>query len=216
MQKALLFGSIGVLVETSDLQRRAFNRAFAEAGLDWVWDEGEYRKLLTRAGGADRVARYAAGRGETVDAAGIHRSKSLHFRELLRSEPLSLRPGVASTLAAAERVALVSTTSPENVGAVIAALSPAIRPDRFEVIVDRSRVERPKPAPDAYHFALSHMRLQPSFALAIEDNPPGAEAARAAGLNVIAFPGAMHVDHDFGPVTARVSRLALEDGAAAA
>tara|TARA_B110000503_G_scaffold47893_1_gene77939 strand:+ start:1294 stop:1407 length:114 start_codon:yes stop_codon:yes gene_type:complete len=33
--KAVFFGSIGTLVETSDLQRRAFNQAFAEAGLDW-------------------------------------------------------------------------------------------------------------------------------------------------------------------------------------
>ncbi|MFT7179418.1 MAG: phosphoglycolate phosphatase-like HAD superfamily hydrolase, partial [Oceanospirillaceae bacterium] len=37
--KAILFGSIGTLVETSELQRRAFNQAFSEAGLDWNWSE---------------------------------------------------------------------------------------------------------------------------------------------------------------------------------
>ncbi len=31
--KTILFGSIGALVETSDLQRRAFNQAFSEAEL---------------------------------------------------------------------------------------------------------------------------------------------------------------------------------------
>ena len=31
--KAILFGSIGTLIETSDLQREAFNQAFKEAGL---------------------------------------------------------------------------------------------------------------------------------------------------------------------------------------
>ena len=36
--KAILFGSIGTLIETSDLQREAFNQAFKEAGLDWYWD----------------------------------------------------------------------------------------------------------------------------------------------------------------------------------
>ena len=33
--KAILFGSIGTIVETSELQRKSFNQAFFEAGLDW-------------------------------------------------------------------------------------------------------------------------------------------------------------------------------------
>ena len=37
--KAILFGSIGTLIETSDIQRESFNEAFKEAGLDWYWDE---------------------------------------------------------------------------------------------------------------------------------------------------------------------------------
>ena len=44
--KAILFGSIGTLIETSDLQREAFNEAFKEAGLDWYWDHEDYTKLL--------------------------------------------------------------------------------------------------------------------------------------------------------------------------
>ena len=35
--KAILFGSIGTIVETSELQRKSFNQAFSEAGLDWNW-----------------------------------------------------------------------------------------------------------------------------------------------------------------------------------
>ena len=37
--KAVLFGSIGTLAETSDIQRNSFNEAFKISGLDWVWDE---------------------------------------------------------------------------------------------------------------------------------------------------------------------------------
>jgi beta-phosphoglucomutase-like phosphatase (HAD superfamily) len=36
--QAVIFGSIGTIAETSDIQRQAFNLAFAEAGLDWNWD----------------------------------------------------------------------------------------------------------------------------------------------------------------------------------
>ena len=45
--KAILFGSIGTLIETSEFQRRAFNQAFSEGGLDWNWKPEEYRDLLS-------------------------------------------------------------------------------------------------------------------------------------------------------------------------
>ena len=44
--KAILFGSIGTLIETSELQRNAFNQAFSENGLDWDWNPAQYQDLL--------------------------------------------------------------------------------------------------------------------------------------------------------------------------
>ena len=49
--KAVLFGGIGTLLESSELQREAFNRAFAEADLDWQWQRDDYRAMLTTPGG---------------------------------------------------------------------------------------------------------------------------------------------------------------------
>ena len=46
--KALLFGSIGTLIESSNIQRNSFNEAFKEAGLDWYWDEQDYKILLKK------------------------------------------------------------------------------------------------------------------------------------------------------------------------
>jgi beta-phosphoglucomutase-like phosphatase (HAD superfamily) len=45
--KAVIFGAIGTIAETSDLQRQAFNAAFKAAGLDWNWNAEVYRDLLT-------------------------------------------------------------------------------------------------------------------------------------------------------------------------
>ena len=41
--KALFFGSIGTLIESSNIQRNSFNEAFKEAGLEWYWDEQDYK-----------------------------------------------------------------------------------------------------------------------------------------------------------------------------
>ena len=56
---ALLLGSISALADTSELQREAFNAAFAEHGLDWEWTREDYQQMLTGNGGRDRVAAYA-------------------------------------------------------------------------------------------------------------------------------------------------------------
>ena len=66
--KAILFGSIGTIVETSELQRRSFNQAFSEAGLDWNWTLEEYQTMLTKSGGRNRINDFANQRGIQVNA----------------------------------------------------------------------------------------------------------------------------------------------------
>ena len=56
---AILFGSISSLADTSEIQREAFNAAFAEHGLVWRWDRDDYRSQLRSNGGADRLPQFA-------------------------------------------------------------------------------------------------------------------------------------------------------------
>ena len=96
--KALIFGSIGTLVETSELQREAFNAAFREAGLDWDWDREAYRSMLKQSGGRKRIAQYARERGVSVDADALHARKTELFDARIREHGLDLRAGVAEIL----------------------------------------------------------------------------------------------------------------------
>ena len=57
--KTVLFGSIGTIIETSEIQRQSFNDAFKEAGLDWYWNETDYKNLLQKSGGAKRIEDFA-------------------------------------------------------------------------------------------------------------------------------------------------------------
>jgi phosphoglycolate phosphatase-like HAD superfamily hydrolase len=61
---AILFGSIGTIADTSELQRQAFNQAFKAHGLDWCWDREEYLTLLEKSGGQKRIADYAGSTGQ--------------------------------------------------------------------------------------------------------------------------------------------------------
>jgi len=71
-----------------------------------------------------------------------------------------------------------------------AALGPRGWLPRFEVIVTGSDVERLKPAPDIYLEAARRLGGPPERCLAFEDSPVGCQAATAAGLFVVAVPGA--------------------------
>src|SRR6201992_1927026 len=90
---ALLLGSISTVADTSELQRQAFNQAFAAHGLDWRWDRDDYQTMLARSGGQDRISEYAKSRGETVDAQAVHELKSKLFRDSLATAGLAPQPG---------------------------------------------------------------------------------------------------------------------------
>jgi HAD superfamily hydrolase (TIGR01509 family) len=211
---AVLFGSIGVLADTSELQRGAFNRAFAELDVPWHWDRDEYARLLRDSGGEQRVHDYAAACGDVVDAGAIHRRKSEIFQTRLQQDGVAARPGVAETIArchgAGCRVALVTTTSPQNVAAIAAALSAEIDLSAFDLLIDRTDVAQPKPAPDAYQLALGQLGETAGACVAIEDNPGGVAAASAAGVACIAFPSENNAANDFGDARLRVDELSYD------
>lgn len=212
---AFLFGSIGTLADTSELQRQAFNDAFAAHGLDWRWDREEYRELLTKSGGAQRIAEYAQATGTAdVDATAVHRAKGERFRALLAEHPPALRDGVLETVkdarAAGHQVGLVTTTAAENVAALLDALAPDLGREDFDVIVDTAQVAEPKPDPAAYHLALLKLGTAPADAVAIEDNVGGLQAARAADVRCVGFPGSNNTTHDFSAAATTVDRLGLD------
>jgi HAD superfamily hydrolase (TIGR01509 family) len=210
---AVLFGSISTIADTSEMQRDAFNKAFEAHGLSWRWDRDEYRSMLGSNGGEQRIADYAAERGDSVDAAAIHATKSELFRQMLADAAPAPRAGVVDTIRDARdaglKVGFVTTTSPENVTAVLTVLEPEITRSDFAVITDSTSVDAAKPDGAVYASALATLGEAPGDCVAIEDNPGGVASAAAAGVACIAFPNANTSHLDFAPATSTTSALDL-------
>ncbi|HYO02880.1 MAG TPA: HAD-IA family hydrolase [Mycobacterium sp.] len=208
---AILFGSISTLADTSELQRQAFNEAFAAYGLDWHWSREDYVAMLGSNGGAQRITDFAASRGADVDATAVHAKKSQIFQDLLRSSTVSPRPGVVATVDEAKRndhkLGFVTTTSLGNIDALLAALQPHISREMFDLIVNADSVKAPKPAAAAYEFALEQLGEDAASAVAIEDNFGGVASAAAAGIKVIAFPNENTAGGDFSAADETVDSL---------
>lgn len=211
---AIFFGSIGTIADTSEMQRQAFNQAFALHNLDWQWSREEYASLLEKSGGQQRIEEYAKSMGQSVDAAAIHHSKFEIFQNVLHEKPLAARPGVVDVMQKAKqnglKLALVTGTSEQNVLSMLEALRSEIDANDFDLVLNASKIEHPKPAKDAYAVALKELNQTPDSCVAIENNVDGLESAKAAGLACIAFPDENTARHNFKTADLQVSRLDFE------
>lgn len=171
--------------------------------------------MLHGSGGAKRIAEYAQDRGEQVDAAAMHRTKSELFHKKLRESHPQPRAGLADTIEQARshgyKLALATTTSPDNVIALADALRPQVDLDTFDLIVDTSSVGQSKPDPAAYRYALERLGEDAGEVVAIEDNVGGVEAAVSAGVTCIAFPGENNAGHDFDAAADRIDELNFDE-----
>ena len=193
--QALLFDVDGTLADTErDGHRVAFNQAFQQAGLDWYWGEDLYGKLLAVTGGKERIRHYLANHRPDFrlhdDAddfiAGLHQSKTDFYTQLLSQGQIPLRPGVERLISEARerglRLAVATTTTPENVTALLEHARSPEAIDWFEVIAAGDIVPKKKPAPDIYIWAMEKMGLTPDACMALEDSANGVKSVLGSGI----------------------------------
>ena len=199
--KALLFGSIGTLIESSNIQRNSFNEAFKEAGLDWYWDEQDYRILLKKSGGTKRVEDFAEKNNINVNAPQIRDRKTELFSSFIIQNKQKLRESVYEMIRYTKdnniKLAFSTSTTVNNVEAVFESLSNQISKADFDFIGNRSFVNNEKPHPDIYKVTLEKLNLKPEECLAIEDTEESSNAAVNASVKCIAFPGDFHKEDKF-------------------
>jgi len=222
MLQALIFDVDGTLADTESTHRAAFNHAFAEEGLDWVWDEALYTELLEISGGKERIAHYwKRTRGDIVgiDAhalqdtiARLHEVKTAAYEGMVNDGQVSLRPGVLRLIESAHEqglaLAIATTTSPVNIAALLRkAIGPHWRA-LFGVVEDASTAPIKKPHPQVYLQTLQRMGMAAARCIALEDSGNGLKAALAAGLPTVITPNRFTQHHDFAGAMRVVPDLA--------
>jgi HAD superfamily hydrolase (TIGR01509 family) len=208
--QALIFDVDGTIADTErDGHRVAFNRAFADAGLDWEWSVDFYGELLAIAGGKERMHHYVTHYHPDFQPPTdlndwifeVHTAKNDHYRQLAIDGQIPLRPGVKRLMQAAKqegiRLAIATTSDPDNVLALLETALPSGSPDWFDVIAAGDVVPRKKPAPDVYHYALQMLELNPDQCLGIEDSRQGVEAAHQVGLTTVVTVNGYTQNQDF-------------------
>lgn len=207
---ALIFDVDGTLADTErDGHRVAFNLAFEEAGLEWEWSPALYGELLAVTGGKERIRFYLDKynvdfkRPGNLDefVAGLHAAKTSFYTKLMSEGAIPLRPGVERLINEAKdagvRLAIATTTTPENVTALLSYTLGADSIDWFEVIGAGDIVPLKKPAPDIYHYVMEKMNLAPEQCVAFEDSYNGIRSSHQARLTTVVTTNGYTADDDF-------------------
>jgi HAD superfamily hydrolase (TIGR01509 family) len=190
--RAFLFDFDGLILDTETASR---------AGWEWLYRQHGHElppeKWALMVGTVDGWDIW--GHLEELVGGPLERDRENERRyahELTILEAERLRPGIADYLAAAERHALkraiVSSASRTWIDMHLERLERAIGWDAI-VTADHD-ADRAKPRPTLYLEALAALGVAAAEAVAFEDSPNGALAARAAGVYVVGVPNAVTQD----------------------
>lgn len=198
----MVFDCDGVLLDTEAAWTRAETTLFARYGRDYGPEE---KRLLiggSLAGTGRALERMLTGGRTAEELAG--ELVELAAEEFARGvEPM---PGAVGLIAELQGSRPIGVASNSLRRLVDLALGGSPFGQAFDAVVAGDEVALPKPAPDIYLEACRRLGVPARAAVAVEDSPTGAAAARAAGLFVIGIPYLADL-----PVEADLVGRSLED-----
>ena len=119
--KAVFFGSIGTVAETSEIQRRSYNLAFNRLNIDCYWNVANYCEMLKVPGGKDRIRNFTIPNISEEEIEKVHNLKEEIYAELIEQEDISRIEFVEvfhHSKASDLKVGLITTTSEKNINSL--------------------------------------------------------------------------------------------------
>lgn len=184
--RAVVFDCDGLLLDTESVWQLAEDRVVAAHGA--VLEEGDHALLhgSTLEVASELIAR-RSGHDEQVVREDLHREFDRELAAGIRTLPgageILRLAGAKVPLGCASNSWLESLQDKLRLGGFL---------EHFTVLEASDTVENPKPAPDMYAAAARALGAEPSQVLALEDSGTGAQAARDAGMRLIAVPTGGH------------------------
>lgn len=194
MMEAIIFGVDGVLAETHELRRRAFNRAFADGCMEWRWGRTLYAELLKMRGGPAILDDFIASRfphwKRTEDleklVTAINRRQRSIARQMLECGAIAIRPGIAEFMqvaaASGVRLAIATEENETEVAGLLKSSFGNSKEGPFEVVVAGGSDRETHSAHDR---VLEVLPVDASACLAVESSPAGVRSATRAGIPTV-------------------------------
>jgi beta-phosphoglucomutase len=183
---AVIFDVDGVLTDSYAPHFSAWQRMFAELGVQFTDDE--FRQTFGRTN-RDIFAELYPGEITDERSRELGDLKEAYYREIIAKDFTPL-PGAVELIDALHdagfKLAVGSSGPPENIELTLEKLG---RADRFTAAATGADVQRGKPDPQVFLIAADRLGVPPERCAVIEDAAPGVEAANRAGMTSIAVLG---------------------------
>jgi beta-phosphoglucomutase len=183
-QAGIIFDMDGVLVDSADAHRRAWQQLGDEAGTPFS------AALFQRTFGqrnASIIPQWLGGDVSDERFQQLDSRKESLYRDFARQGAVRVYPRVPELLnelrQAGASVAIASSGPRENVALLIDVIGVS---GRIDAVVTAEDVRNGKPHPQAFLTAAERLRLPPARCAVIEDSVHGIEAARRAGMLAVA------------------------------
>lgn len=192
--EAVLFDMDGVLVDATEWHYVALNRALALFGFQISrYDHlSTYNGLPTR----KKLEMLTIEKGLPAALHGlINRLKQVYTREEIMTKccPVFEKEYMLSRLKRdGFRLAVCSNSIRESTEQMVRRSGLF---DYFEFLVSNEDIQKPKPDPEMYEYAMRRMGVSPAHTVIVEDAPHGVEAARRSGAHVCVVSGFSEVTY---------------------
>ena len=189
MPAAVLFDMDGTLIDSEHLWLQGERTVMQEMG--GLWDQEDQAHCL--GGPIERAVDYMIAKAQSEQSQTQVLDRLLVVMgELYQHSPLQWCPGARELLVEAlDRhipTALVTASWRRIIDVVHSAINHDLGREAFSITIGGDEVESTKPHPEPYVTAAHQLGLATHDCLALEDSPPGAASAHAAGCRVVAIP----------------------------
>ena len=193
--RCAIFDCDGILLDSETVWNRVQRELFARWGVPFTEEVEERLTGLSAADVAEQLARlsYEARQGDAADAAAYAEHHAQVTRDLLTTERQIISAGVELIDGAQEFLGFLSEHMPVAVASNSTAKILTLKMESYgyaplvRTWISSNDVPAGKPAPDMYLEAARRLGFEGNEALAFEDSPAGAQAARDAGTKVMIY-----------------------------
>ncbi len=183
---AVIFDNDGLTLDSEELWTQSEQQLFAAHGIEFS-DEHKIALLGNSGPHAATILARELGRPDDEGPALVEEMNRLVYVALEEGcEPMPGAVELLTALAAAGVPVALCSNSPR--GFVDRAIAAAELTHCFGTVVTAEDVEHGKPAPDPYLEAARRLGVDAADCVALEDSPPGAASAKAAGMTVYVIP----------------------------